>query len=60
MKHSIFDLVSALYDDRVPKFGGWVNISRGTGRGMGRFLLRSTLYMIKRPKGKLVLANGAY
>jgi hypothetical protein len=62
-KHTLYDLVACLADNRLPLFSGSGSKRDGMqvhfGRGKGMFFLAQTLYVQKSSTGKLSLKNTA-
>jgi hypothetical protein len=62
-KHTLYDLVRCLADNRLPQFGGSGIAREGSqmhfGRGKGMFFLAQTLFVQKSSTGKLSLKNTA-
>lgn len=62
-KHTLYDLIACLADNRLPQFAG-SGIKRDGmqthfGRGKGMFFLAQILYVQKGSTGKLSLKNTA-
>lgn len=61
---TLYDLVQGMTDQRLPKFAG-AGIKRSGQQvhftqGKGHLFLCQTLYVIKRPTGKVVITNRAF